>query len=138
MNAIEFAATHELKLVPVGSRVTCVPPPTDTDQDYLVWTNSHTKTCLALAADEWDSLGSGPSDDELSCGIGWCSFRKGEDNIILTWDRGFYDSFLCASAAAAALNLLSKADRISLFQVIMRHWPSDKPDLDPDGDSLPF
>src|SRR5580693_10814687 len=101
MNAIEFAATHDLKLTPVGSRVTCDPPPLDTDRDYLVYTETAKVTVLALGQDGWEQGGS--LDGEY--GSGWAGFRKGEDNIILAWDTGFYRSFLCATAAAKALNL---------------------------------
>ena len=36
MNAVEFAATHSLKLEPTGSRYICDPPVMDTDVDYAV------------------------------------------------------------------------------------------------------
>lgn len=76
---------------------------------------------MALALDGWDASGS--LHEELEDGQAWASFRNGEDNIILTWDRNFYQSFLLATEAAKALNLMRREDRVILFQAIRAHWP---------------
>jgi hypothetical protein len=123
MNAIVFAATHELRITPVGSRVTCVPAPVGTDQDYLMRVSVGRSKAVAdaLARDAWEFGGSLHPTNNLS---GWASFRKGEENIILTWDEDFHAAFLIGTEAAKALNLLNKEDRILLFQAIFRNWPT--------------
>jgi hypothetical protein len=110
--------------VPVGSRVTCNPPPTDTDADYLVLVydlgGTYEKT-LELAGFKWNgeetyahqeghvqvfnsyTLGDGP----------------GRLNYICTADLGFYGKFLHATALAKRFNLLKKQDRIDLFKAIL-------------------
>jgi hypothetical protein len=118
VNAIEHAATHELRITPVGSRVTCVPPPVGTDQDYLMFVDAGVQrfdVIIALLLDDWNHGGSCEPGEE---GDGWATFRKDDENIILTWDLDFHDSFLAASAGAKALNLLNKEERIILFQAV--------------------
>ena len=122
MNAIEFAATHELAILTVGSRATCNPPPTDTDQDWLLLVEDGTRYCLALNADGWENGGS--LADPSASGCAWTSYRKGDENIIITWDLAFYQSFVLATEVAKALNLLRKEDRITLFQTVRANWPS--------------
>ena len=122
MNAIEIAATLELKLVPCGSRVTCSPPPIDTDQDYVAFMDRARLGDIhgALLLDGWDLLGSEVcaclSDD-------WFSYRKGDDNLILIWSQPLYDCFLASSRIARALNLREKTDRVILFQTMETVWP---------------
>lgn len=123
MNAIEFAATHELNLVCVGSRVTCSPPPVGTDQDYLIYVVSSAADGLIsyLAQDGWEPCSGSLMDSELSMS-GWTSFRRGEENIIMTWVLDFYESFLFATEIAKALNLMNKEDRVILFQTVRKNW----------------
>lgn len=109
----------------VGSRVTCDPAPTDTDEDFLV-----------LAVEPWkliDSLkmihgfkrgGSELVDDETdkdhhASKYGFASLKLGHVNLIITEDSEFYRRFLAASSVAKRLNLLEKADRIALFQAVL-------------------
>lgn len=106
-----------------GSRVTCNPEPTGTDQDWIVLVDSH----------KWDEF----SERLISCGwaIGgsnipmegntlpedkrFSSFVLQDDNIIATQSPDFYKRFLAATAVCANLNLLEKQDRIDLFQAVL-------------------
>jgi hypothetical protein len=105
----------------VGSRVTCSPAPTNTDQDWLVLVPhaSYDAFAKSLMADGWEVGGSAiPVDDDYrNPHEKFNSFTKGDDNVIATCSEEFHRRFL--SATATALNLLEKRDRINLFQAVL-------------------
>lgn len=111
-----------LAAVAVGSRVTCNPPPTDTDQDVL---------CL-VETDDLDDF-----EDYLS-DMGWMfegedyagakkgdfmSWRKEHDkteyNLIVTTQEKWFDSFMDATLSCKEKNLLTKKERIAEFDKFM-------------------
>jgi len=47
------------------------------------------------------------------------SYVKKEVNLIVTEDPKFFDKFMAATSVAKRLNLLSKEDRIALFQAVL-------------------
>lgn len=101
----------------VGSRVTCNPPPTNTDIDILVRVES-----LAMFTRELLGVGyaGGGSFDESKRGsLDFASFKKGEVNIIATDSDEFIKRFLSASHFAKRFNIMEKKDRISLFQAVL-------------------
>lgn len=110
---------------PVGSRVTCVPAPTDTDQDYLVLANSEHdfyEMAGTLQGYGWEMCG----DEEYTIPIEEClpegyfqSFRKGDINYIITSHKEFFKCFMEATAVAKQHNLLRKQERVALFQWLM-------------------
>jgi len=102
-------------MVMVGSRVTCNPPPMDTDEDHLVLVDDALKAVDTLKdfGFEFDSKkysGMGP--------LGFVSLRFGELNYIVTEDKDFFTTFLSATALAKRFNLLKKEDRIALFDAV--------------------
>ncbi len=102
---------------PTGSRVICKPPVTDTDEDWLLHVEdakSFEKVAEALG---WST----PSETDEEYGLmpKFLSYRRGELNLIVTDDREFYAAFDAATYAASCLNLLSKAERIMLFQAVL-------------------
>lgn len=104
---------------PVGSRVTCNPPPMDTDADYLCWVKPHRDcnfmgTLLHAGA---EIGGSKPENEEAS--EDFVSYTVGELNIIATCSQKFHHRFLAASSVAKRLNLMDKAYRIALFQAVL-------------------
>lgn len=110
-------------LVPVGSRITCDPAPTNTDEDYIVLLNAATFSDVqqALRDDCWQYGGS-IIDDEVNTvprEDRFASFRLDDVNLVTTWSGPFYDRFLAATSVAKRLNLLDKADRIALFQAVL-------------------
>lgn len=119
---------------PVGSRVTCNPPPVDTDIDYLVLvTNDQFDSLLPdLFSQGFDIDGSEVCDpaDHLSNKDTFQSFSHGDLNLIVTQDSEFFRRFLAATEVAKRLNLLVKEDRVALFQAVlyanpdMRQMPS--------------
>jgi len=53
----------------------------------------------------------------------WCSFRKGDVNLIIFYNQLLFDVFFAATQLAKQMNLLEKRDRVELFQTIFRLWP---------------
>ena len=107
----------------VGSRVTCNPPPLDTDQDVLVHVH---QTNMAIVQSKLQAAGfvcEGSNPAELNASIDmqsvFFSFRKGDMNYIITSDLEFYNRFSTATELARKWNLLEKADRIQLFQAVL-------------------
>ena len=111
------------KTVPVGSRITCYPPPLDTDRDWLMLVPGEAWQGFVdgLLVDGWTIGGSAiPNEvNELPPEARFNSFVRGEDNIIATCSLPFYERFLAATSVARRLNLLGKADRIALFQAVL-------------------
>lgn len=101
---------------PVGSRVTCDPPPQDTDEDWL---------CLVRDDPAQRMIGAGFTQDGLpefytgNDNGGFRSWRRGDINIVITQDEAFARKFLAATELARRFNLLAKADRIALFQAVL-------------------
>lgn len=107
----------------VGSTYACTPVPEGADRDWLALTFATEAPAVEvrMLADGWCLEGSRPTDDRLACGgdNSFSSFRRGEDNIILTTCPGFYRKFLAATSVAKRLNVQCKADRIALFQAVL-------------------
>jgi hypothetical protein len=96
----------------VGSRVTCSPPPTDTDEDFLVYDRFfHQKSKLIGLGFQCESYGNLYEKFQ--------SYRLGDANVILTTNKEFYDRFLFATRVAKRLNLMKKEDRITLFAALL-------------------
>lgn len=120
-NAIRILSPSILEVEPVGSRVTCDPPPLDTDEDYLVlikW-DSWGPFRDEMKALGWGCGEGGEGEEYIEDEIEFRSLRKGELNLIVTESGDFFDRFMKATRIARRLNLLEKGDRISLFQAIL-------------------
>lgn len=116
----------------VGSRISCDPAPTNTDNDVLVLYKSSFFNKNPYIK---ELLEDGFVEDTGTGGYGWLYFKegrplfvatsefismhKGELNLILTTDEKFYGRFMMATHIATKLNLLDKRDRIMLFQGIL-------------------
>lgn len=128
--------TLHKRITAVGSRVTCNPPPTDTDQDWLVLVDEKDfdQFAQSLIQSGWEVGGSLIPNDAnyLPPSQRFNSFTMGVDNIIATASTEFHDRFLSASATAKLLNLLKKEDRIALFQSVLYatiHDPAFQPQI---------
>ncbi len=115
---------------PIGSRVTCDPAPQDTDIDWLLLIRDPTKDDASaadlLSQNAYDVLkAAGFSQDgqpEFYTGTNrgeFRSWRLGDLNVVTTPDGEFYRRFITATHLAKRFNLLDKADRIALFQVVL-------------------
>ena len=110
---------------PVGSRRTVVPAPTDTDDDWLLFTKDvHALAGVAIAHGFEVDSGSiilDPLDVIASRHQFFWSMSREADklNIIITQDETFLHKFLAATSVAKRLNLQGKDDRIALFQAVL-------------------
>lgn len=110
----DFIAFGANMVAHVGSRITCNPPPEDTDDDYLILATSSVH--YTLLKQGW-SLGG--SDFMHTANDKFQSYTKGEVNLIVTHDGLFFSGFVLATKVCTELNLLEKKDRIVLFQAIL-------------------
>lgn len=122
----------------VGSRVTCEPAPTDTDRDILVLVDElGGEASSRLQAAGWHIGGSGDDDDDFE------SWTLGQDNIILTDKKDFYDKFVLATKICGHMNIMCKKQRTQLFQGILYgnvycHAFAKANDADFDPNMVPF
>lgn len=107
-----------LAYMPVGSRVTCDPPPMDTDEDFLCLVADDV-AAAAWLADRGFSQDGEPEFYTRNDNGGFRSFRFADVNVIITENVTFYDKFGTATALAKRFNLLNKQDRIALFQAVL-------------------
>lgn len=117
--ALSFATLHQ----PCGSRVTCNPPPTDTDCDFILLTNESKWQAFIdeVTSMGWVQGGSNLPDDIniLPPEKRFLSFVLGENNLIVTHSPVFYARFVAATHVSKQLNIMRKADRIMLFQAVL-------------------
>ena len=107
-------------IVPVGSRVTCSPPPMDTDEDFLLLVENMNDSVVKLfdigfsphmtpeQADEYRNLRS-------ATGGKFASLRFGDINYIITESAFFFDRFLTATHICKTMNVMDKQHRILIF-----------------------
>lgn len=107
-------------IVPVGSRVTCSPPPTDTDEDFLLLVEDLDEAVMKLKDIGFDT---GMTDEQeidyinlrrVSNGS-FRSLRFGITNYIVTESPFFFQRFLTATRICQRLNLMEKSSRILVF-----------------------
>lgn len=113
-----FAKRHEL----VGSRVTCDPAPTDTDQDVLLLIDPEDlHSMVDMMIDEGFELDGSEVDDEFAIDeeSAFQSYSYGDLNLIITGSEKFFGRFMAATSVAKRLNLLRKEDRVALFQAVL-------------------
>lgn len=121
------------RMQPCGSRVTCNPPPMDTDEDYLLLIEadgggrdgpSGTRVSnleYYLRQNGWEVGGSLPTDIEppVREDEKFRSWTYGPLNLIVSESATFFQRFMAATAICKRLNLMNKADRIAVFQAVL-------------------
>lgn len=110
------------KVEPCGSRVTCSPAPTDTDEDYLVElpnTDSVRSDMSSLMSDYEFRLEGCTEHYNNATASGFTSWRRDDINFIITSDKEFARRHRAATYVCKRLNLLNKRDRIALFQAVL-------------------
>lgn len=112
-----------------GSRVTCNPPPTDTDHDFLVFAPTHD---VMSKVDDY-LYKNGFENESISehyqniTDSGFMSYRWNQLsdkiiehlNFIVTKNETFVIKHKVATALCKKLNLMKKADRIDVFQAVL-------------------
>ncbi len=105
---------------PCGSRVTCEPPPVDTDEDWLVQLlDNDRKVSDAVSTLTQNDFRWEGSEHYQSAAGTFMSWRKGNLNLIVTRDAGFAGRHRAATSICKRLNLLRKEDRIAVFQAVL-------------------
>lgn len=105
---------HVLLFHPTGSRYICDPPQMHTDIDTVILAKPGYQD--QLRKEGWDTSSTEPEYESTG---GFTSWRKGEENYIVTEEPDFYHRFVKATELAKQSNLTAKADRIALFQRIL-------------------
>lgn len=112
-----------LNATPVGSRRTCLPPPTDTDDDHLLLIDNHDGFEILILSMGFNIDGSDVFDHENRTPFDerFVSYKHKDNavNLIVTTSPIFEKRFIAATAVATRLNLLNKSDRIALFQAVL-------------------
>lgn len=116
----EFLRT-DCDVTPCGSRVTCSPPPTDTDEDFLVLVDggdslSKLVNLLHAAGFAWEGASEHYQD---VAGTNFMSWRQGTTNYIVTSSLSFARRHKAATSLCKRLNLHDKSDRIALFRAVL-------------------
>ena len=119
---------------PCGSRVTCNPVPEGSDEDWLVevpadregWKSKKNQQ-LADVVGLLSEMGFHWESDEhyqKEAVGGFMSFRKGNQNLIVTANPEFAHKHRTATALCTRLNLRHKDDRIALLHAVLygNHW----------------
>ena len=114
---LDFLEDYCAAAVLVGSRITCDPPPTDTDQDILVYVPD-----ISQWMELWDVLEDLGWEWEGAnyCALPFDSWRKGEYNLILTRYEEWFNNFMTATAQCKKDNILDKAARVAVFDSILK------------------
>jgi hypothetical protein len=103
-------------LEPMGSRVTCDPAPTDTDEDWLMLVASDPAARMHELGFTQDGSPEFYTGNDKG---GFRSWRRDDLNVVTTPDGEFYGRFMTATHLAKRFNLLDKGDRIALFQAVL-------------------
>lgn len=101
--------------------MTCNPAPVGTDTDYLVFvaTDAHLSNLMTYLSNEnWKWEGATEHYQNV-CANTFTSFRRDGDNLIVTTNREFVRLHKIATRICTRLNLMSKPDRIMLFQAVL-------------------
>ena len=102
-----------------GSRYICNPPVMGTDDDTVFLVNGFYDWAQLLRDDGFSDE---QSEIQYNTMGEFISFRKGDENYIVTENPSFYMSYVIATEAAKALNLLKKEERVTLFQSIHNNY----------------
>lgn len=130
----EIIKHHIVGIFPCGSRVTCDPAVLDTDEDWMIRVNLNDIESINLRLEKLGFTLGGSiclNDRTLEHPQLFWSFTKGDLNLLITSSLDFYTKFFNATRVAKELNILSKADRVMLFQVILYgNYESNRGSLD--------
>lgn len=120
-------------IVPVGSRVTCSPPPTDTDEDFLLLVENMNDAASKLIDIGFSAYMTHEQFEDYKALHGvsrgrFTSLRLGDVNYIVTESAFFFDRFLTATHICKTMNVMDKQHRILIFHAVfgesyLKHIP---------------
>lgn len=100
-----------------GSREICNPAPIGTDVDFVVL-DEDLHLLSPFGFENTSSMGLNEYGES-----NFCTYRKGEVNLIVVNTHIEFRKWKVATAAAKQMNLIKKRDRIDLFQgVLYGNW----------------
>lgn len=108
---------------PTGSHYICNPPVTDTDIDFVCFTNDIGQTFEMLTNGGWTHTNPDDIDKYHGMEKEFLTFRRGNYNLIVTELKSFYSSFVDATEDAKKKNILDKQERIKLFRYYLYGEP---------------
>lgn len=119
---------------PCGSRVTCSPPPLDTDRDWLVARVGATEGDVSrligegLCGEMGFSLGGGEHYQQQAR-TDFASLRRGDLNLIVMCDPDLIARHRLATQVCRELNLMDKGQRIVVFRALLYGQSPDSPEV---------
>lgn len=141
LKEVEVLGSGVIQAMLCGSRVTCDPAPTDTDQDVIVLVRAIEATLHVLPREVRESQRAEYWAMRANmCDKGWMlggssdgedafeSWTRGDINLILVSDPEFYNRFVSATTVCAHLNLLEKEDRKKVFRSVLYSENVYRPD----------
>lgn len=113
----QYAVSYQL----VGSRAICHPVPENSDEDILCWIDWGN---FANAVDELKANGWAQDTGDGYDGCYFWSYRHPSSNvnILITKNGDYYNHFVIAVDVCKALNLLNKADRIKVHNILLADY----------------
>ena len=117
----DFLNEIAISIEPVGSRVTCDPAPTDTDEDWLVLVREKdVHRATDLLGDKNGFHLDNPSEHYRPEQSTFNSWRgPNNTNLIVTFDPSWHYRFQTATKLAKRFNLMLKEERVALFQAVL-------------------
>jgi len=109
-------------LLPVGSRTISPEAYTNkSDYDYLIYTaHAEIQTKLGQMGFELDGEGHyEPSQNNPTSTSKFNSWRRGKMNLIVTYDKPFFDLFRKANSRCVRQKIIRREDRVRVFQEIL-------------------
>lgn len=113
-------ALTECVIEPCGSRVTCNPPPLNTDRDFLVvMPDDHEKISVIVSSLDAAGFSWEGSEHYQDAAGDFMSWRRDDVNLIVTRNAAFATRHRAATYVCTRLNLQNKPDRIAVFQAVL-------------------
>lgn len=120
MNGLVFIQLQAAGCViePCGSRVTCNPPPTDTDADYRVHYRyeDHDRVVRIIQENAFEPEGGTHYNDSTGDFHSW---RLGEINLLISANDQWIGRHRLATELCRMLNIMDKQTRIAVFQRVL-------------------
>lgn len=120
MNGLVFIQLQAAGCIiePCGSRVTCNPPPTDTDADYRVayHADNHDRVVRIIQENGFEPDGGRHYNDSTNDFHSW---RLGQINLLISANPDWIERHKLATTLCKMINIMDKQLRIAVFQRIL-------------------
>jgi len=103
-----------------GSQAICNPPPRNSDEDWILYTNDLDGLKIDLERAYFQADITGKYDDSP-----FKSYRKGDLNYIVTDNLKFFEATKTATRMARELNIRRKKDRVVFYKIVRNAFGED-------------